>query len=902
MLANEQVDAQGRSWRSGARVIKKQLDQWFIAITKYAEPLLEGINQLTKWPNQVKLMQKNWIGKSHGTCVKFAVEQKPQENHQQENNHPSRALKQQQHYIEIFTTRLDTLYGCTYLVLSPDSPLLSQLYADGLITPAKWADLLQYKHEVSMRSELDRMDSKTGVATGLELTHPLLPHTTLPLYIAEYVLNEYGTGAVMGVPAHDERDFEFAKLHKLNVKQVIQPISSSGSSDVASSAATAAAGALSAAYTDFGILINSGEFTGLTSKEAIPLIIDKLNKNNNGSNNNTSQDSSEIPVIARSTVNYRLRDWLVSRQRYWGCPIPMIHCSQCGIVPVPRDQLPVVLPAVKSITRGRSILKSEEDASILAWRTCECPQCGNKKAQRETDTLDTFVDSSWYFLRYLDSKNKTEPFSKEIASKSMPVDLYVGGIEHAILHLLYSRFFTHFLHSKALVPTPEPFNELLTQGMVHGLTYKHPLTQLFIKPQDVLFETAKETETTATTTTTTTSTTTPSPATVGALPGIPYYLEKNSVSGVCEKVYLETVWEKMSKSKYNGVDPHSMISSWGADAVRLYILFKAPPSQVLDWEEQQLKGPYKFITRLNQLVMNIHTATHSQVTPLTKTASMQFTTATAAAAARGEEEGTSEFQLSSFTREEEILFRSTNETIKQVTQQMNDKIFNVAIALLMKYLNSVDKFVNTTTTAAAAAEATPPSEDESESERVHTHTAAVNAHSRSVLTPQLSRQLQSVVLLDGVDILLRLLAPFAPHITAELYPLLLSSQKALSSKCQLPLPCSAHVSVDVSEVDIHTTSWPTQSSFHLAASSLSVHPVKVVVMFGKKRMGEIEMDRQLLGQEEAMKELVMSSAEFKSKFESVKVKKCIYVGPKDKVKDEKKMKEVPHVVMNFVLE
>ena len=412
VLANEQVE-NGACWRHlETPVVQKQMNQWFYKITAYTEPLLNDLDKLSGWPERVKVMQRNWIGKSEGAILNFTVENKPNIR------------------ISVFTTRPDTVFGVSYLVLAPENPLVKELTTEENADKVK-----EYVEQASHKTELERIateKSKTGVPTGSHVVNPF-NGDIVPVWVSDYVLMGYGTGAVMGVPAHDERDFAFAKAFGLPFTEVI-------------SAKGEASPELKAAYIDDGLMINSGIFNGLKNTDAVPKMIQWAKENGSG----------------EGKTNYRLRDWLISRQRYWGCPIPLIHCQSCGIVPVPDDKLPVELP-IEGITftgKGGSPLSKTE-----TWVAVDCPKCGTK-ARRETDTMDTFIDSSWYFLRYADAKNDKEAFANDLVNYWMPVDQYVGGIEHAILHLLYSRFFTKALRDLKLVNCDEPFSNLLSQGMV----------------------------------------------------------------------------------------------------------------------------------------------------------------------------------------------------------------------------------------------------------------------------------------------------------------------------------------------------------------------------------------------------------------------------------------------------
>ncbi len=514
VLANEQVDSEGRSWRSGALVEKRKLRQWFLKITDYAQQLLDDLDQLDGWPERVRTMQANWIGRSTGAELQFEVITA--------EGQPSGER------IMVFTTRPDTIFGATYVVLAPEHPLVAALTAlEQQLSVEAFCDL------VSRQSEQERTAEdkpKRGVPIGAQVRNPATGEL-IPLWIADYVLADYGTGAVMGVPAHDQRDFLFARQYELPVRQVIIP---EGSDEHAFEGG---------AWTEAGVLIHSGRFDGLPSGKAKVAIT----------------AAAEAEGWGQERVQFRLRDWLISRQRYWGCPIPVIHCDSCGVVPVPSEQLPVELP--------RDVAFSGKGASPLAqldsWVQVACPCCG-KPARRETDTMDTFMCSSWYFLRYSDPHNTQLPFSRSAVDAWLPVDQYVGGIEHAILHLLYSRFFTKVLRDRKLLSCTEPFTRLLTQGMVQGVTYKNPNSGKYIPPGEV------------------------------ADPTDP----RDPISGEP----LETFFEKMSKSKYNGVDPASVIDRYGADTARMFILFKAPPEKDLEWDDADVEGQFRFLQRLWRLV------------------------------------------------------------------------------------------------------------------------------------------------------------------------------------------------------------------------------------------------------------------------------------------------------------
>jgi leucyl-tRNA synthetase len=601
VLANEQVDSEGYSWRSGAKVERKLLRQWFLKITDYAEQLLQDLDKLTGWPERVKLMQANWIGKSTGAYLEFPIIGSDEK-------------------IAVFTTRPDTVYGVTYVVLAPEHPLTLQV-----TTPEQRETVEKFIAEVASESELERTAEdkpKRGVKTGGMAINPFNGEE-IPILIADYVLYEYGTGAVMGVPAHDVRDFKFAKENDLPIKVVILP-DDADNSDIC----------LLDAYTDTGTMINSGPFNGMNSAKGKEAVI----------------RMAENEGFGKARTQYRLRDWLISRQRYWGCPIPVIHCESCGSVPVPDADLPVKLPENVQFTgRGASPL-----AQLSDWINVPCPCCG-KPAKRETDTMDTFIDSSWYFLRYTDAQNSEECFNKNKVNDWMEVDQYVGGIEHAILHLLYSRFFTKVLRDRGLVSVDEPFKKLLTQGMVQGLTYKNQKTGKYVTADQVVVKDGE-------------------------------YQERETG----EK--LNCFYEKMSKSKYNGVDPELVLGKYGADTARMFILFKAPPEKDLEWDDADVEGQFRFLNRVWLLINDYEPSKISK--------------------------------KGSLSKEEKDLRRAIHTAIKEISEDLEgDYQFNTAVSELMKLSNALK-----------------------------------DAKCKS-----------SAVYQEGIETLITLLAPFAPHLAEELW-------------------------------------------------------------------------------------------------------------------------------------
>ncbi|CAO3661911.1 unnamed protein product [Umbelopsis vinacea] len=588
VLANEQVDAEGKSWRSGALVERKKLKQWFFKITDFSEDLLNDLDVLKHWPDRVKQMQRNWIGKSTGAKLRFQVNADVPEN-----------VKQ----VEVFTSRPDTLLGVQYLTVAPEHPLV---HAENLPDEhsQKVMDFVESLKKVQNMDEAE--NNKQGVFTGLYAQHPLTGEQ-LPIYVAPYVLSDYGTGAVMAVPGHDKRDWDFAKANNVvdDIKFVVDPLVQEEGIALDRSEPFIGHGILNAA---------SGKYQGMRSMDAMEAIIADAKDNNFG----------------ESAVQYRLRDWLLSRQRYWGAPIPIIHCPSCKVVPVPEQDLPVHLPLDVSFEgKGGSPLQQVED-----WVNCSCPKC-HGPAKRDTDTMDTFVDSSWYFMRYVDPHNQNLPFDHEKATARLPVDIYIGGVEHAILHLLYSRFFSKFLMKQgffgekpeALGNKGEPFNILLTQGMVQGRTFKDPVSQRFLKPEEVDLSD----------------------------PANPKILSNGQKP-------LES-FEKMSKSKYNGTDPVTVTNQHGVDPTRLHILYKAPPSEVLEWDDISIVGMQRWLAKVHKL----------------------------AASAGVEGQHVSGFMdMSKMTSEENKVYRFTHTTISQVTGALSTSFgFNTAIADLIKLSNYI---------------------------------------------------------------------------------------------------------------------------------------------------------------------------------------------------------------------
>jgi len=525
VLANEQV-IDGKGWRSGAPVERRRLAQWFLKITEYADDLLTALQGLDRWPEKVRLMQDRWIGRSEGARVLFPL------------SHPETGDLDEP--LDIFTTRPDTLFGASFCAISPNHPLAERLAESD---PGLAAFIAECAHLGTSEEAIETAEKK-GYDTGLKARHPLDPSWTLPLYVANFVLMDYGTGAIFGCPAHDQRDLDFARKYGLTVTPVVCP----RDADPATFSVDAEA------FVGDGALINSDFLDGLDVPAAKRAIIDRLERDGTG----------------RGTVQFRLRDWGVSRQRYWGCPIPIIHCPTCGSVPVPDDQLPVALPDDVSFDRPGNPLDHHP-----SWKRVKCPTCGGD-AERETDTFDTFFESSWYFARFC-SPHAEQAFDRAAVDYWMPVDQYIGGVEHAVLHLLYSRFFTRALRRCGYLDCDEPFDGLFTQGMICHETYRAPDGK-WLGVDEVVKDGPD----------------------VRTPDGRPVSVGRS---------------EKMSKSKRNTVDPTAIIDAYGADAARLFMLSDSPPERDLEWTEQGIDGAWRFLGRLWRLVDEPATALPAAGTP-----------------------------------------------------------------------------------------------------------------------------------------------------------------------------------------------------------------------------------------------------------------------------------------------
>ena len=589
VLANEQV-VDGGCWRCGTPVTTRELEQWFFKITHYADDLLKGIEHLGQWPEKVLTMQKNWIGRSEGTRVQFPVL-------------AGETSSSVSDTIEVFTTRIDTIFGATCVFLAPEHELVEKfatLSDDPDVFRKRVTTFRTQDRTARVSGEIE----KEGFFTGRYARNPFTQER-IPIWVANFVLGEYGTGAVMAVPAHDQRDFEFATKYNLPIKVVIHPDPDLGHEST-----------IDGAYEDYGRLVESGEFTGLSSELALARMGEWV----------------EHQGIGKRTVQFRLKDWGISRQRYWGTPIPMIYCDTCGIVPVPFDQLPVELPKVTNFTgRGDSPL-----AQVQEFVNVSCPKCGGK-ARRETDTMDTFVDSSWYFYRFCDPKDDKLAFDPARARYWMPTDFYVGGVEHAILHLIYSRFFARVFRDLGMVEHDEPFSHLLTQGMV---------------------------------------------------------LKDGAV---------------MSKSKGNVVDPDDMMQKFGADALRLYVMFVAPPEKEIEWSDAGLEGSWRFLARIWRFVDQWSDQV-KQAAPMTHAGANSFDPA------------------------EKKLRRKTHDTIRRVTVDVEQRIhLNTAVSALMELVNDLYAFGD----AAQKAQTVRPE--------------------------------SLAALREAIEALIVMMSPFAPHTAEELW-------------------------------------------------------------------------------------------------------------------------------------
>ena len=644
VLANEQV-VDGKCWRCGTPVVMRELEQWFFRITHYADELLDATATLTEWPEKVLTMQQNWIGRSEGARVKFALAQSgvrgPGSGIRSTSNRPAPSVPESRTpdpgsrtpdpgsrttdpaTIEVFTTRIDTIYGANFIMLAPEHPLVQEWSREA--GADEFRSNLQRFQAQDRTARMTGEVEKEGFDTGRQAINPFT-NKPVPIWVANFILIEYGTGAVMGVPGHDQRDFEFAKKYGLPITKVVED---AGLKPRATGVAESAdSGVSDSAYDGPGILINSGEYNGLDWEAA----------------NVKMTADAEARGIGEGTVQYRLKDWGISRQRYWGTPIPVVYCEKCGMVPVPSDSLPVLLPKVAEFSgRGDSPL-----AQIPEFVNTTCPNC-DAPARRETDTMDTFVDSSWYFFRFCDPKNTDLPFDPEKVGYWGPVDFYSGGVEHAILHLIYSRFFSRVFRDLGMTTISEPFTRLLTQGMV---------------------------------------------------------LKSGQV---------------MSKSKGNVVDPDDMIQKYGADALRLYVMFVAPPEKEIEWTDAGLEGSWRFLARVWRMVDSLAETIGGEGIP-----------------------SPSEVELNDTER---ALRRKTHDTIRRVTVDLDPRVhLNTAISGLMELVNELYAFC-------------------ANSDCLRIGQSATDAGSVGVV----ERAATVAVLKESVEALVRMISPFAPHMAEELW-------------------------------------------------------------------------------------------------------------------------------------
>ncbi len=674
VLANEQV-VNGGCWRCGTPVTTRDLDQWFLRITAYGDELLSALDTLREWPEKVLTMQRNWIGRSEGARVKFPI---------------ADGVTATAESIEIFTTRIDTIYGANFVLLAPEHPLVDR-FASESDDPAAFRARVAAFRSQDRTARLTGEIEKEGFDTGRRAINPFT-HAPVPVWIANFVLGDYGTGAIMAVPAHDQRDFDFARKYGLPVTVVVQPEGETLDGDT-----------LTAAYDGDGVLVASGSFSGLRADDA----------------RKKMTVEAETHGIGEGTVQFRLKDWGVSRQRYWGTPIPIIHCPDCGLVPVPDDDLPVRLPHITEFTgRGDSPL-----AQVPEFVNVSCPRCG-RPAKRETDTMDTFVDSSWYFFRFCDPTNDTLPFDPATVKYWGPVDFYSGGVEHAILHLIYSRFFSRVFRDVGLVSIDEPFTRLLTQGMVlrHGAV--------------------------------------------------------------------------MSKSKGNVVDPDDMIAKFGADALRLYVMFVAPPEKEVEWTDSGLEGAFRFLSRVWRIADYLMPAL------------------TGAASPKG----------MLLDDDERALRRSTHGTIQRVTGDIDPRMhLNTAVSALMEHVNAI---------YACCQKLRPGLRVDDEG-----------------ATPGWveDRAETAAVLREAIEALVLLLSPFTPHLSEELWERLgheggvdaagwpaFDAHAALEDAIEIPVQVNGKVRGRVSVPRDSSEEEIRAAAFAAVASYLAgMEVVKVVVPNGR---------------------------------------------------------------------
>jgi leucyl-tRNA synthetase len=646
VLANEQV-IDGRGWRSGAIVEQREMNQWVFKITKYAQELLDALDTLDRWPDKVRTMQRNWIGRSEGMLIRFALDPATTPAGETE--------------LKIFTTRHDTLFGAKFMAIAPDHPLAQ---AAAVKNPDLAEFIAEAKRHGTAQEIIDTAE-KLGFDTGIKAIHPFDANWKLPVYVANFVLMEYGTGAIFGCPAHDQRDLDFVNKYGLGNTPVVCPEGQDPKTFVITDTA----------YDGDGRMINSRFLDGMTIEQAKEEVAKRLEGELRGN----------MPVGERQ-VNFRLRDWGISRQRYWGCPIPVIHCPKCGVVLVPDKDLPVVLPEDATFDKPGNALDHHP-----TWKHVTCPQCG-AKAQRETDTMDTFVDSSWYFARFTDPWNENAPTTPAVADRMMPVDQYIGGVEHAILHLLYSRFFTRAMKATGHIGMDEPFAGMFTQGMVVHETYQKA-DGTYVTPAEVRIETGTN--------------------------GRRAFLIATG-----EEISIGPI-EKMSKSKRNTVDPDDIITTYGADVARWFMLSDSPPDRDVIWSDERVQGASRFVQRLWRLVNE--SAEIARTAPAARPAS--------------------------FGTEALALRKATHGALDKVSTGIEKLHFNVCLAHIREFSNSLSDVLG---------RPDQPSPD---------------------MSPDLSPDLSWAVR-EAAVILVQLFAPMMPHLAEECWGVL--GQQGLVSEADWP--------------------------------------------------------------------------------------------------------------------
>ncbi|HXH71000.1 MAG TPA: leucine--tRNA ligase [Pyrinomonadaceae bacterium] len=713
-LSNEQASG-GVCWRCGTQVEKKDLAQWFLKITAYAEELLEGIKEIEAgWAERVLMMQKNWIGRSEGAFVEFKIQ-----NPEQQKNLESGTWNLES--VRVFTTRIDTIYGANALVIAAEHPLIEANLEN--FSKEVRAKIEEIKVEKVKPTDYDEEIEKDGVDTGLDAINPFSGEE-LPVWVGNYVMMEYGAGAVMSVPAHDERDFEFAKKFDLPIREVVQ------SQEAVQDRKQETENQIQQAFSGYGIVVNSNSWNGKTSEVAKKEMAKFAAENGFG----------------ESAVTYRLRDWGISRQRFWGAPIPIVYCEACGTVPVPYNQLPVELPENAPFTGvGESPL-----AKVPEFVNTTCPKC-NEPAKRETDTMDTFVDSTWYYFRYTDPHNREMPFNPEVAAYWTPVDQYIGGVDHAVMHLLYTRFWTKAMRDMGLVNFDEPVKKLLTQGMVVGESYYSKSKESYIPPDEVK-------------------------------------IVRDDKGKVVEAKLksddspVKVAVERMSKSKYNGVDPDDMVMIYGADAVRIFVLFAAPVENDFVWQETGIDGAVRFLQRVYRFVYRWHEALRNSGERLVESDKLEKSETSATTAEQ--------------SNDARKLRRKTHQTINRITENFESGQFNTPIAALMELSNALGDF-----------------KDE----------------------PQAASESDLFAIDEAIRSLTLMLAPYAPHIAEELWEVLTGSAEGiLQSGKKFPVADETLAKADEIEIPVQingklrsrVTASPETSREDLEAMALEDAKVK----------------------------------------------------------------------------